>query len=98
LKVLGCDRKCESCPLMELCGGIEQYGVKGYRCSMAGCELKFPALKRMMECSACSVGRDNPPKVTVEWISEKVKELFPSVEWRGDLERIRRMLGRKKSE
>jgi len=53
LKVLGCDRKCESCPLMELCGGIKQYGVKGYRCPMAGCELKFPALKRMEECSAC---------------------------------------------
>jgi len=53
LKVLGCDRKCESCPLLELCGGIEQYGVKGYHCSLAGCELKFPALKRMQECSTC---------------------------------------------
>jgi len=77
LKVLGCDRKCESCPLLELYEGLEQYGVKGYRCPMAGCELKAPALKR---------------------ISEKVKELFLGVEWGGDLERIRKMLGRKKSE
>jgi len=38
---------------MELCGGIKLYGVKGYRCPSAGCELKFPALKRMEECSAC---------------------------------------------
>lgn len=51
--MLGCDRKCEHCPLLELCGGIGQYGVRGYRCPMMGCELKFPALKRMEECSAC---------------------------------------------
>ena len=44
------------------------------------------------------VKEENPPKVTAEWISEKIKELFPGVEWGGDLERIRRMLGRKKSE
>jgi len=44
------------------------------------------------------VKEENPPKVSAEWISEKMQELFPGVEWGGDLERIRRMLGRKKSE
>jgi len=28
LGVLGCDRKCEPCPLLELRGGIEQYGLR----------------------------------------------------------------------
>jgi len=40
------------------------------------------------------VKEQNPPKVPAEWISEKMRELFPSVEWGGDLERIRKMLGR----
>jgi len=57
LRVRGCDRKCDSCALFGLCGGIEQYGVKGYRCLEAGCELEFPAIKRMQECSACGVGK-----------------------------------------
>jgi len=39
-----------------------------------------------------------PHQGSAEWISEKVRELFTGVEWGGDLERIRRMLGRKKSE
>lgn len=29
MKVLGCDRKCESCPLLELCGGIDFGDKKG---------------------------------------------------------------------
>jgi len=37
-------------------------------------------------------------KITVEGISEKIQELFPSIDWEMDLERIRRMLGRKESE
>ena len=45
-----------------------------------------------------NIRTENPPKVSAEWISEKMRELFPSVEWGGDIERIRRMLGRKKSE
>jgi len=44
------------------------------------------------------VKEENPPKVSAEWISEKMRELFPSVEWGGDKERIRRMLGRKEIE
>jgi len=44
-----------------------------------------------------NIKEENPPKVSAEWISEKVRELFPSIEWGGDLERIKRMLGRKKS-
>lgn len=39
----------------------------------------------------------NPPKVSAEWISEKMRELFPSVEWGDDVEWIRKKLGRKKS-
>ena len=79
MKVLGCDRKCEHCPLLELCGGIGQYGVKGYRCPMAGCELKFPALKRMEECSACrhvKVAWDLKEEDVAKLISE-VKGLGP---------------------
>lgn len=41
------------------------------------------------------IKEENPPDISVEWISEKMKELFPDVEWGGDLERIRKMLGRK---
>lgn len=44
------------------------------------------------------VKEENPPKITAEWISKKMQELFPDVEWGGDLERIRRLLGRKESE
>jgi len=57
LRVRGCDRKCDSCALFGLCDGIEQYGVKGYRCFEAGCELEFPAIKRMQECSTCGIGK-----------------------------------------
>jgi UDP-2,3-diacylglucosamine pyrophosphatase LpxH len=53
LRLRGCDRDCRSCPLAKLCGGVEQYGVKGYRCPYAGCELKAPALKAMQECDVC---------------------------------------------
>jgi len=77
LKVLGCDRKCESCPLLELCGGIEQYGVKGYRCYQAGCRLKAPALKRMQECGICRISRktwDLTDEEVVKLVSE-VKSL-----------------------
>ena len=41
------------------------------------------------------IKEENPPDISIEWISEKVRELFPGVEWGGDLERIRKMLGRK---
>jgi len=44
------------------------------------------------------VKEQNPPKVSAVWISEKMRELFPGVGWGGDIERIRRMLGRKESE
>ena len=44
------------------------------------------------------VKEDNPPKITAEWIIAKMQELFPSVKWGGDLERIRRVLGRKENE
>lgn len=77
MKVLGCDRKCESCPLLELCGGIEQYGVKGYRCYQAGCRLKAPALKRMQECGICRISRktwDLTDEEVVKLVSE-VKSL-----------------------
>jgi predicted phosphodiesterase len=59
LRVRGCDRDCKSCALLELCGGIKQYNVEGYRCFEAGCELGFPAIKRMQECSTCSIGKLN---------------------------------------
>jgi len=74
LRVRGCDRACGSCALFRLCGGIEQYGVKGYRCFEAGCELKFPALKRMEECSACGVG-----KLTWDLKDEEVAGLVDEV-------------------
>jgi len=38
---------------------------------------------------------ENPHKIPVEWVSEKVQELFPGVKWGKDVERIRRKLGRK---
>ena len=43
------------------------------------------------------VKEENPPKVSAEWISKKMLELFPSVEWGSDLEWIRKKLGRKES-
>lgn len=57
MRVRGCDRDCSSCVLLDLCGGIEQYGVKGYRCPFADCKLNAPALKRMNRCNICRVGR-----------------------------------------
>jgi hypothetical protein len=44
------------------------------------------------------VKEENPPKVSTEWISEKMRELFPSVERGSDLEWIRKKLGRKKKQ
>jgi len=41
------------------------------------------------------IKEENPPDISVEWISGKMRELFPDVEWGGDLKRIRKMLGRK---
>jgi len=70
LRVRGCDRSCGSCALLELCGGIKQYGVKDYRCFEAGCELKAPAIKRMQECSACGIG-----KLTWDLKDEEVAKL-----------------------
>jgi len=43
------------------------------------------------------VKKDNPPKITAQGVSDKMRELFPSVEWGADLEWIRKMLGRKES-
>jgi len=40
---------------------------------------------------------ENQPKVSAEWISEKIRELFPSVEWGADIEWIRKKLGREKN-
>jgi len=40
---------------------------------------------------------ENPPQISIEWISEKVRELFPDIEWGADLEWIRKKLGRKES-
>jgi len=74
LRVRGCDRKCDSCALFWLCGGIEQYGVKGYRCHEAGCELEFPAIRRMQECSSCGVG-----KLTWDLKDEEVAGLVDEV-------------------
>ena len=37
---------------------------------------------------------ENPSKITAEWISKKIQEMFPSVKWGGDLEWIRKKLGR----
>jgi len=59
--------------LLELCGGIEQYGVKGYRCYQAGCRLKAPAIKRMQACDICRIGRktwDLRDEEVVKLISE----------------------------
>jgi len=75
LKVKGCDRNCKSCPLLELCGGIEQYGVKGYHCYQAGCKLKAPAIKRMQECGICRIG-----KKTWDLTEEAVRKLISEVE------------------
>jgi len=41
---------------------------------------------------------ENPSELSVEWVSEKVQELFPEVEGARNLEKIRRMLGWKESE
>jgi len=41
---------------------------------------------------------ENPPEISVEWVSEKVQELFPEAEGARNLEKIRRMLGWKESE
>jgi len=38
---------------------------------------------------------ENPHKIPVIWISEKVQELFPGVKWGKDMESIRVKLGRK---
>jgi len=81
LRVRGCDRDCESCALLELCGGIKQYNVKGYRCFEAGCELGFPAIKRMQECSACSIG-----KLTWDIKDEEVAGLVDEVANLGKVE------------
>jgi len=75
LKVQGCDRNCKSCPLLKLCGGIEQYGVKGYSCYQAGCRLKAPAIKRMQECGICRIG-----KKTWELADEEVAKLVSEVD------------------
>jgi len=75
LKILGCDRKCATCPLQQFCGGIEQYGVKGYRCYQAGCRLKAPAIKRMQECGICRIG-----KKTWDLKDEEVSKLVYEVE------------------
>jgi hypothetical protein len=75
LRVRGCDRKCEPCPLLEFCGGIKQYNVKGYRCFEAGCELGFPAIKRMQECNVCHMGR-----TTWDLTEEAVTKLVTEVE------------------
>jgi len=74
LRVRGCDRDCDSCALLELCGGIKQYDVKGYRCFEAGCKLKTPAIKRMQECSACSIG-----KLTWDFKDEEVGGLVDEI-------------------
>lgn len=81
LKVLGCDRKCEPCPLLELCGGIEQYGSKGYRYYQAGCRLNAPAINRMQECDICQIG-----KKTWDLTDEEVVELVSEVE---DLSKVK---------
>ncbi|MEM2920839.1 MAG: metallophosphoesterase family protein [Candidatus Bathyarchaeia archaeon] len=73
MRVRGCDRDCGSCPIEEICGGVEQYGVKGYRCPYAGCELKAPALKAMQECDVCRLGKvawDLDEVEAVELLSE----------------------------
>jgi len=74
LRVQGCDRKCEPCSLLELCGGIEQYGIHGYRCPYAGCKLKAPAIKRMQECRFCSMGKN-----TWDLAEEEVAKLVSDV-------------------
>lgn len=38
------------------------------------------------------IKEENPPKITAEWVSEKVQELFPGAKWGKDVERIRRKL------
>ena len=75
MKIQGCDRKCKSCPLLELCGGIEQYSIKGYRCYQADCRLKAPAIKRMQECHICHIG-----KKTWDLTDEVVRKLVSEVE------------------
>jgi len=74
LRVRGCDRECEPCPLLDLCGGIELYGIRGYSCPFAGCRLEFPAIKRMQECGVCRHGR-----ITWELSKDGVTRLISEV-------------------
>jgi len=39
------------------------------------------------------VNEENPPEISVEWVSERVQELFPEDKGAKNLEKIRRMLG-----
>lgn len=41
------------------------------------------------------IKEENPPDISAAWVSEKTQELFPGTKWAEDVERIRRMLGRK---
>jgi len=44
------------------------------------------------------INEENPPEISVEWVSEKVRELFPEHKRARNLEKIRRMLGWKENE
>jgi len=44
------------------------------------------------------VKEENPKKISAEWVSEKVQELFPGALWGKDLEKIRRKLRRREEE
>ena len=70
MRIQGCDRDCNTCPFLELCGGIKQYNIRGYRCPYADCELKAPAIKRMQECIICRMGR-----ITWDLLEEEVVKL-----------------------
>jgi len=41
---------------------------------------------------------DNPPEISVEWVSEKVRELFPDAQQARDIEKIKKILGRSEKE
>jgi len=44
------------------------------------------------------IKEENQHKISVEWVSEKVQELFPDAQQARDLEKIRKMLGRSEKE
>ena len=42
------------------------------------------------------VKEENPPDISVDWVSEKMQELFPRVEWGNDKDEIGRRLGKRR--